>query len=126
MFHTSYIEISKSAIANNLAFIKKLMGDVPFSAVVKGNAYGHGIEHYVPLLYENGIRHFSVFNAYEALQVFNNVPDDCTIMNMGMISHEEIEWAVENGIELFVFEFDRLNHLLEAAKKKGKQALVHL
>jgi len=126
MFHTSYIEISESAIVKNLAFIRNMLGDVPFSAVVKGNAYGHGIEHYVPLLYKHGVRHYSVFNAFEALEVFNHLPEDCTIMNMGMISADETEWAVENGIELFVFDLNRLQNMLTAAKKTGKKARVHL
>jgi alanine racemase len=126
MFHTSYIEISESAIVQNLAFIRNMLGEVAFSAVVKGNAYGHGIEHYVPILYKHGIQHYSVFNAYEALEVFNHLPEDCTIMNMGMISADETEWAVENGIELFVFDLNRLQDMLKSAKKTRKKALVHL
>ncbi len=126
MFHTSYIEISESAIVQNLNFIRTMLGDVAFSAVVKGNAYGHGIEHYVPLLYKYGVRHYSVFNAYEALEVFKHLPEDCTIMNMGMISTDETEWAVKNGVELFVFDLNRLHDMLKSAKKTRKKALVHL
>ena len=45
MFYTSYIEISKSALQHNLNFLKKhIHKDVQVSSVVKGNAYGHGIE----------------------------------------------------------------------------------
>ena len=128
MFHTSYIELSESALQNNLKFIKHLLGDVPFSAVVKGNAYGHGIQHFIPLLYKNGVRHFSVFNTYEALEVYKHLPkdSDCTIMNMGMISPAEVEWALEKGVELFVFDLERLNDMLEASKKTGKKALIHI
>jgi alanine racemase len=103
-----------------------MLGEVAFSAVVKGNAYGHGIEHYVPILYKHGVKHYSVFNAYEALEVFNHLPEDCTIMNMGMISTDETEWAVENGVQLFVFDLDRLQDMLNSAKKTKKKALVHL
>ncbi|MFT6768529.1 MAG: alanine racemase, partial [Flavobacteriales bacterium] len=43
MFQTSYIELSESAIKQNIEFIQDFLGEnVTFSSVVKGNAYGHG------------------------------------------------------------------------------------
>ena len=49
-FHTSYIEISQEALRHNINFLTELFGEnVIFSSVVKGNAYGHGIDVFVPL-----------------------------------------------------------------------------
>ena len=46
MDHTSYIEISKSAYRHNIKYLRNIIGkDVRFTSVVKGNAYGHGVEH---------------------------------------------------------------------------------
>ncbi|MFB0924359.1 MAG: alanine racemase, partial [Vicingaceae bacterium] len=109
--HTSFIEISESAIENNIKFIKKIIGkDVTFSSVVKGNAYGHGIKVYCPLAYKYGTKHFSVANANEALEVLEVFKSlgakDITIMIMGMIDNQQLEWAIENNIEFFVFEAD--------------------
>lgn len=128
MTPTSYIELSESAIANNIQFIKNLIGDdVIFSAVVKGNAYGHGIKNYCPLAYKYGVRHFSVSDAYEAYELYNTIPhDDSTIMIMCMIDHDQLEWAIENDIEFYVFEKDRLLAATEIAKKIGKPARVHI
>ena len=128
MIHTSYIEISESAIKNNLAFIQKLIGDqVQLSAVVKGNAYGHGDSTYCKLAYKHGVRHFSVADAGEAHGVFNALPNkDITIMIMGMISHEQLPWAISNDIEFYVFESDRLHAAIEAAKTLGKPAKIHI
>ena len=62
MISGSYIELNKAAIRNNFEFLKKIYGsDVKISSVVKANAYGHGIEKYVPLVEEQGINHFSAF-----------------------------------------------------------------
>jgi len=45
MLHSSYIELNKTALTNNINFIKTLLpSTTQLSAVVKGNAYGHGIE----------------------------------------------------------------------------------
>ena len=126
--HTSYIEISESAIENNINFIKELIGEkVNYSAVVKGNAYGHGIKNYCPSAYKYGTRHFSVSDANEALDVFNCLDNnDVSIMIMGMIDNQQLEWAIENEIEFYVFEIDRLQAAHVAAQKVGKPAKVHL
>lgn len=128
MFHTSLIELSKSAVKKNIQFIHKNLNDgVTFSSVVKGNAYGHGIENYCPLAYEFGVRHFSVFSAQEALDVVNALKHrDFTVMIMGQIDNEELEWAIENEVEFYVFELDRLQAAISAAQKVGKKALVHI
>lgn len=128
MFHTSYIEISESAIKNNIAFIKNLLGDnITFSSVVKGNAYGHGISHYCPIAYKYGVRHFSVYSAHEALCLYKTLPQkDYTIMIMGAIDNEELEWAIENNIEFYVYEQDRLDAAIKTAKKLNVKAKIHI
>ena len=128
MKYTSYIEISESAIKNNLKFIQNYIGEnVILSSVVKGNAYGHGIELYCPLAYKHGIRHFSVSDSGEAYDVLNVLPDhDISIMIMGMIDNQQLDWAIENNIEFYVFEQSRLRAAVDAAKKMKKPALVHI
>ncbi len=128
MFQTSYIELSESAVKNNIEFIKNFLGDgVTFSSVVKGNAYGHGIAHYCPLAHKYGVRHFSVFSAQEALQVTQALPNhEFTLMIMGQIENAELEWAIEHHVEFYVFEHDRLNAAIAAAKQVGKKALIHV
>ncbi|WP_299001415.1 alanine racemase [uncultured Tenacibaculum sp.] len=128
MTHTSFIEISESAIKNNIDFIKNHLGnEVTFSSVVKGNAYGHGIRTYCTLAYKYGVRHFSVSDANEAYEVKKALPQkEVTIMIMGMIHNSQIEWAVENNIEFYVFEIDRLQVAVEAARKLKIPAKIHI
>ncbi|HSQ45757.1 MAG TPA: alanine racemase [Lutibacter sp.] len=125
--HTSYLEISKSALEHNLQFLKNYIGKgVQISSVVKGNAYGHGLEVFVPLAEHCGVNHFSVFSADEALRVHNSISENSIIMIMGLINNEQLEWAIENNIEFYVFEQDRLEKTLETAKRIGKMAKVHI
>ncbi len=127
MFQSSYIEISKSAYMKNLLFIKEQLGhDVIFSSVVKGNAYGHGIEEFVPLAVECGVKHFSVFSAFEALRIRNVIDKKIPVMIMGYIDNSEIEWAIKNDVEFYVFDRDRFNHTLKIAKKISKPAKIHI
>jgi len=127
MLHTSYIEISKSAYSKNIEFLKSDIGPkTEISVVVKGNAYGHGIENIIPIAEENGIRHFSTFSADEALRV-HQVSKECSrVMIMGMLENIDLEEIIRKGISFYVFEFDRLEAALAIAKKTGIKAKIHI
>ena len=128
MWHTSTIELSKSALKKNIRFLKKCIGPkTKFSSVIKGNAYGHGIDVFVPLAESCGVRHFSVFSAYEALRAFSSLTcPDSEIMIMGSIDSEELEWAIVNGISFYVFNLERLEDALHTARRLGAVAKIHL
>lgn len=123
---TSYIELDHSALQNNVDFIKRQIDEkCTLSSVIKGNAYGHGIETYAPMAWECGIQHFSVFSCDEARRV-NTVVPDATVMIMGHITTENMEWVIQNDIEFFVFDMHRLKQVLEVSKRVGKPAIIHL
>jgi alanine racemase len=127
MFHSSSIAISRTALRRNLRFLKHHIGQASmFSSVIKGNAYGHGIETFLPLAEECGVRHFSVYSADEALCALQSRTQDSEIMIMGHIDHEELAWAVENRVSFYVFDTDRLEHACEAATRIGVPARIHL
>ncbi|WP_304516998.1 alanine racemase [Cecembia rubra] len=127
MQHTSYIEISKSAYQKNIQFIKEEIGPkTQISIVVKGNAYGHGIENIVPMAEENGIRHFSTFSADEALRVFLSSQNGSEIMIMGMLQDEDLVELILKGISFYVFDFERLEAAANAAKITGNKAKIHV
>lgn len=127
MFQSSVIEISKSALKNNLDFVRdKLKKNVRFSSVVKGNAYGHTIEVFVPLAEEFGVDHFSVHSAEEALAVHEFGKKNPDIMIMGSVDDHELFWAIEEGIEFYVFERERLEYAVLHAKKLKSKAKIHI
>ncbi|HKI79103.1 MAG TPA: alanine racemase [Ignavibacteriaceae bacterium] len=127
MFNTSIIEISRSALESNLKFIRKTLGKkLTISSVIKGNAYGHSIEAFVPIAEKCGQEHFSVYSADEALRVKEIASNGPTVMIMGMIDNDEIGWAIENDIEFFVFDSSRLEATIKASKRIKKKAKIHL
>ncbi|MCQ0111988.1 alanine racemase [Zhouia amylolytica] len=127
MLHTSYIEISKSALKHNIKFIKEHLHDnVLLSSVVKGNAYGHGIEQFVPIAEDCGVNHFSVFSADEAQRVKQVLQTNSDIMIMGMLDTDQLEWAISNEISFFVFNFERIENTLKTAKRLNKKARIHI
>jgi alanine racemase len=125
--HSSRIELKQSALKANINFIKKKIGKKAIlSSVVKANAYGHGIESFLPMAEKAGVHHFSVASSFEAEEVLNACHEKSTIMIMGIIYEEDIPWAIENDIEFFVYNYDRLPVTLAASKKVGKAAKVHI
>ncbi len=127
MFPSSYIELSRSALKNNINVLREEVGpNVKISSVVKGNAYGHGIEEMAPMIEEAGIDHIAVYNADEALRVSKVKQEDTDVMIMGMIDNDELFWAIENEVEMYVFEMDRLEQIVQTAKRMKKPARIHL
>lgn len=124
----SVIELDEGALKNNIRFLRERANNsVKLSSVIKGNAYGHGISNFLPMAEECGMNHFAVFSANEALLAKRKKNrDETDIMIMGMIRDDELEWAIENGIEFYIFEMDRLDSAIRSAKKVGKKARVHL
>lgn len=123
---TSRIELNQKALINNIEFLKNQFKETKISSVVKANAYGHGLKEYVQMASACGIDHFSVFSSGEARIVHQYVKPDTTIMIMGWINDEDIDWIIKNDIELFVFDFDRLVKVFGASKSLGKSSKIHV
>lgn len=127
MFHTSYIELSKSAYRLNIKYLRQVIGkEVKFSSVIKGNAYGHGIENIIPMAENLKIDHFSVFSAGEAYEALKYKSELSGLMIMGLLDYEEIEWAIKNDIEFFVFDPGKLEKAINISKALQKKARIHI
>lgn len=126
-FATSRIELSRSALTQNLGYLRRHVGSqTVFCSVVKGNAYGHGIEDYVPLAEECGVRCFAVFSADEAYRVACVKKDESQVMIMGDMHPDAIEWAIAERCSFYVFDNMRLDHAVTAARRLEQPALIHL
>lgn len=127
MFNTSTIELSKTALKSNYNYIQKVIGkEVKLSSVVKGNAYGHGIEPFVKLSQVCGINHFSVYSADEALRVLTVANKNTNIMIMGWIDDDEIDWAIKKRIQFYVFDLERLRKTISISKRLKIPARIHI
>lgn len=123
----SEIELSLDAMQHNLSFIKKFVKkNVKISSVIKGNAYGHGIEVYVPAAEECGIDHFAVFSLDEAKRAAQVKRPETELMIMGWIPEEGMAWVLQNHIQFWIFETRRLSYSLEMARQLGVKAQIHM
>lgn len=71
----SIVYINADALAYNVQCIKSVIGDVHIIAVVKGNAYGHGIKEVASILFNLGVSKFCVSSADEGAVLRKILPD---------------------------------------------------
>ncbi|WP_192347607.1 alanine racemase [Algoriphagus sp. Y33] len=127
MIATSTLEISSKAYRQNIRYIRSEIGPKPIiSAVVKGNAYGHGISQMVEIAEKAGIRHFSTFSSDEAWEVWEKSKKGSEIMILGMLHLEELPELIRKGISFYVFDFERLNRAISISKEIGIPAKIHI
>lgn len=127
MIQSSYIELSTSALCRNIQFLRERIGSrTVLYSVVKGNAYGHGIEQMIPLLQQAGVNHFAVFDAEEACRVKQAASGKCEVLIMGFIDGADIRWAIENNVQLYVFDPGRLEQVIREARSLGTIARIHI
>ncbi|MFP4290360.1 MAG: alanine racemase [Cyclobacteriaceae bacterium] len=125
--HSSRIYLSLSALRNNVSFVRSKIGPRPIiSATVKANAYGHGIDKFIPMLERCGIRHFAVASSFEASQVLQCCSAGSEISIMGILYEHDLEWVISHDIQYYVFDLERLRQSVEAARRVGKMAIIHL
>lgn len=116
----SRIELSESNARHNIAQFRKLLHpSVKIAAVVKGNAYGHGMKEMVAIL-SDIVDYFQV-DDYLELQRLRAVTAKPALV-LGYVPKNELEAAVELGCELTIYDLERLR-LLE---KLAKPTRVHL
>ena len=127
MKSNSTLYLSEEALRGNIAFLKQQLGEqVRLSSVIKGNAYGHGIEVFAPMVERCGVDHFCVFSADEAYKAKKVLSPDSTLLVMGAFYNDDAAWLIENDVEFFVFDLDRLNAALDAARALNKPAKIHI
>lgn len=106
----TYCEINLQALEHNLALAKQLAGQRQLIAVVKADAYGHGI---LPVSKQlaphcNGL---AVARLEEALLLRQHLPETRILLLSGPCSADMYETAVSNTIELVVHDPSQLDFL---------------
>lgn len=62
-------EIDLGALRHNLRELRRRAGGAEVMGIVKADAYGHGLEHVVPVLREEGVGHFAVARVSEGVRL---------------------------------------------------------
>ncbi|MBO4894964.1 MAG: alanine racemase [Clostridia bacterium] len=125
-FRRTWLDIDTEALRDNYgAIASRLREGTEIMAVVKADAYGHGVEHIVKELTKCGCSWFAVSNLEEAMQVKNSEPDSCVLI----LGYTPPEYAVQlalNGISQAVFNPEYAEALAENARENGVEVRIHI
>lgn len=101
-YRNSIIEINLDTIKNNINTVKNTCAnDLFFYAVIKGDAYGHGIKQVAQVVVESDADAIAVATLDEALLV-RKYHKDIKILCLGIIRDEDYIIASENKITLTI------------------------
>jgi alanine racemase len=118
------IEVNLDLIAWNLDQIRSTVR-VPIMAVIKANAYGHGLVGVARRLEKEGVGWLMVGKLEEAL-LLRRAGIRSSILNFGPYSREDCDRIVQNNISQSAYSEEVIRYLHEAALKQKRQAGIHL
>ncbi len=120
--------ISLGNLRHNIREVKKLVGaERRIMAIVKANAYSHGIDLVAPAMLEEGVRDFGVANIHEAVHLRELLGDSpVQILAFASPLLSQLELYIKHEIALCLGDFETLRLAEAIAQKFGKPIDVHL
>ncbi len=118
--------INLAALRQNLCIIRKnLPASTMLLAVVKADAYGHGIVQVARAARQAGADWLAVARTDEGVHLRREGADG-PILVLGASSEGEMVDGVEYGLTLAVCSAEMVHMLQSAAQKQGREAFMHL
>lgn len=123
---TTWVEIDKGALANNVRLMKQILGDqVTLMAVVKADAYGHGAVAASITALANGAETLGVAALSEALEL-RDAGIDAPILVMSYTPSHAVRQAIQHDIWLTLYDLDLARAYDQAAREVGGRLRVHI
>ena len=111
-------EINLDAIASNWSFLNEHSGGAAAGAVVKADAYGHGMPRVAQCLYEAGCRLFFTAGIDEAVQLRTILPD-AEIAYFDGLGEGDLDLILTHRIIPSIGDSNQLNMLQSLASMRG-------
>ena len=122
------IRISRSALVHNVRAFRKVIGPkIRLMAVVKSNAYGHGVGECAPIIDRAGADWFGVASVQEALalrKIIRTKP--ICVLSFVDGDDAELAQAMRKNIRLPAYTLVMLQRYNRVARKARTRARVHL
>src|SRR5262245_5486098 len=121
----SWVEIDGQRLRNNIdAFRTSIAPGTALMAVVKANAYGHGLEAVAPIAAERA--DWLGVNCIDEALTITHLGIRKPIVILGHTPLDQLENVVRNGYRQVLYRQDVAKALSESARELGVPAKVHL
>jgi alanine racemase len=122
----NWVELDAEAVRHNLAEFRRRIGpDVALGAVVKSNAYGHGMLEVARLAQDAGADWLCVNNAEEGVRL-RQAGHDLPVLVMGYVPHDGLDEIVEHRLTPVVYDPLAIELLDRSAQARDRVVAVHL
>lgn len=121
----TYVEINLDTIGNNVSNVKRLIGSTQLLAVVKGDAYTHGILEVSQTALENGASYLGVGRLEEGI-FLRMAGIKAPILNMCLNMKGQEKEIIQYDITQTVCDLDSVRRISDEASKMNKIAKLHL
>lgn len=122
----SWVEISQSAFENNIQVMQKqLNSKSKLCAVMKADAYGHGISLLMPTVIKTGVDCVAVANNKE-IKAVRDSGYTGQLMRVRTATLEEVEEALIYDVEELIGNLEFAQQVAAIAAKNGKEIRYHL
>ncbi|MCX6811138.1 MAG: alanine racemase [Candidatus Berkelbacteria bacterium] len=126
----TWVEVDLGAIKKNIKQIRKYIGpNIGVAAVIKSNAYGHGIEEVAKAAFKAGAEFLCVDNVQEAKQICGSTKSyklKANVLILGGVESEDLPWVIKNSIRFGIYDLAFAEKIEEVAKKIKRKALAHI
>lgn len=120
-----WVEVDAAALRHNLRAIQKAIPrGTGLMAIVKANAYGHGVDHVAAECARFGANWFGVANVHEAITL-RKLGLKQPILILGAVLPGEMEEAVRRGFVLVISSIDEARQLAAVGRKLKRKARAH-
>lgn len=121
----TWLELSASSLDHNIRQYKKAIGNRQLAFVVKGNAYGHGIDQIIQLTHNNSaISWYCTFSLSEAIYL-RSIGVTKQILVLGLIDQDPAI-ACKKQIDLMISDMQQLTLVSQAAQQSNCKARIHI
>ncbi|MDR0728394.1 MAG: alanine racemase [Puniceicoccales bacterium] len=122
----AWAEVDLGALERNLTRIRRrLPAHVHYIAVVKADAYGHGLSAVVSRMLKSGVDAFGVANVQEAIRI-REQGIALPVLILSPVLPEEVPSLFEHHLTPFVSSLEELRHLRLRAQERRRAISVHL
>lgn len=122
----SWVEVDLNRLRGNVEAIRASLGGADMLAVIKSDAYGHGLEGVAASLGRAGVKHFAVAYVAEAAAVRTAAPNAVLILVLGAACPAEVPRMLRERITPVVVSAEHGRALSDAALAAGGRLGVHV
>lgn len=125
-YRPTTLTVSLSRLAENFRCVREYTRDIPaIMAVVKADAYGHGMVQVAQTMVKAGAHALAVATVDESITL-RDAGIQAPILILGGSTDEGLRAAVNHGVAQTIFDEHSLSVMQDEAKRRGLIALAHL